>query len=212
MCFSATASFTTAGILSFVGSRSLFIASREQKPYALIPLLFAMQQTMEGMVWITLESSYNAAIYFARLFLVYAFVVWPIWVPLAVGALEPNKIRQKFLKALGIIGHLYAFAAAVVIFGFPVQAAVAHHSIAYDIALPVWAKNLMLIVYLFPTILSWFISSHKLLNLFGGIIVAAMAIAYASWAYAFTSVWCFFAALLSICIWASLEFRLLRTS
>ncbi|SFN80539.1 hypothetical protein SAMN04487859_10958 [Roseovarius lutimaris] len=42
-----------------------------------------------------------------------------------------------------------------------------------------------------------FLSSHRRIQVFGGLIAASLALTYAFYAYAFISVWCFFAAILS---------------
>ena len=59
MCFSATACFVTAVGLAPVGIASLTLARRLEpqrwQPLALMPLLFAAQQALEGVVWLLLD-------------------------------------------------------------------------------------------------------------------------------------------------------------
>ena len=55
MCFSATASFTTALVLIPVGVYCVNKATSLQKSYwlfALMPLMFGVQQFFEGVVWL----------------------------------------------------------------------------------------------------------------------------------------------------------------
>ena len=57
MCFSATGSFAVAAGLAGIGA----VAVCRTKPpshrlFAVIPLLFAIQQIAEGMVWLTMPS------------------------------------------------------------------------------------------------------------------------------------------------------------
>jgi len=47
---------------------------------------------------------------------------------------------------------------------------------------------------------SCFVSSHKFIRVFGLALVASLVITYAYYNFAFASVWCFFAALLSLII------------
>ncbi|KTD57119.1 hypothetical protein Lsai_1723 [Legionella sainthelensi] len=55
MCFSASASFTAAGVIAAVGICSLLKARTYPLfLFALTPLFFAVQQALEGIVWITL--------------------------------------------------------------------------------------------------------------------------------------------------------------
>lgn len=54
MCFSASASFTAAAVLLGLGTVTMRRArSRRELPYAAIPLLFGVQQLLEGMLWLT---------------------------------------------------------------------------------------------------------------------------------------------------------------
>lgn len=55
VCFSATASFVAGGTLSVVGGVTLSrVQHRREVPFAHIPLLFGIQQIVEGFVWLGL--------------------------------------------------------------------------------------------------------------------------------------------------------------
>ncbi len=54
MCFSATASFTAGTALLIVGTLTERRArGRTEMPFALIPVLFAVQQLIKGALWLT---------------------------------------------------------------------------------------------------------------------------------------------------------------
>ena len=54
MCFSATASFSAGAVLLGLGALTLKSARRPRELlYAAIPLLFAIQQLSEGVIWLT---------------------------------------------------------------------------------------------------------------------------------------------------------------
>lgn len=58
MCYSATASFATAAFLIPTGIYTTYIAYKKHPTYiflALIPLFFAFQQLMEGMIWLSIS-------------------------------------------------------------------------------------------------------------------------------------------------------------
>ena len=60
MCFSSTASFTTAALLVPAGVYCVKKATRLPKPYwviAVLPLLFGVQQVFEGGIWLAINSS-----------------------------------------------------------------------------------------------------------------------------------------------------------
>jgi hypothetical protein len=55
MCFSAGASFGASAVLGAIGIVTLTKAkTTDQIPFASIPLLFAVQQAVEGTLWIGL--------------------------------------------------------------------------------------------------------------------------------------------------------------
>lgn len=106
MCFSATASFVAGFSLSAVGMVALRKTTRRtQVPFALIPLLFGVQQIIEGMLWLSFR--FDAAL--LKELMIYAFSaiaqsLWPIYVPFSVGLLEPIRWRRNVLFLFQIIG------------------------------------------------------------------------------------------------------------
>ena len=56
LCFSASASFIAGTSLSAVGVAALkSTEARTERPFAMIPLLFGIQQMAEGVIWLTLS-------------------------------------------------------------------------------------------------------------------------------------------------------------
>lgn len=56
MCYSATASFASAAVIGAVGAATLTqVRRRREIPFAALPLLFAVHQATEGLVWLGLE-------------------------------------------------------------------------------------------------------------------------------------------------------------
>ena len=57
MCFSAAASLAAGGTLSVVGGLTLAkVKNKSELPFASIPLLFGIQQAIEGAVWLSFGS------------------------------------------------------------------------------------------------------------------------------------------------------------
>ncbi len=83
MCFSATASFTASALLC-AGSVVAISRTTNFRALALasIPLIFGIQQSLEGLVWISqpMSLTYYLGMYG---FLFCAYTVWPILVPTA---------------------------------------------------------------------------------------------------------------------------------
>jgi len=90
MCFSATASFVTGVSLSALGVATLKKAQRKVGvPFAMIPLLFGVQQIIEGMLWLSFRFDaplLNVITTYA--FTLFSHVLWPIFVPFAIGLVE----------------------------------------------------------------------------------------------------------------------------
>lgn len=85
MCFSAPASFVTAGITGVIGIAALVrVRAPRELPLAAAPLLFALQQIIEGLLWLNLplapEGSLSAVLTF--LFLFFAEAFWPLYAPI----------------------------------------------------------------------------------------------------------------------------------
>ena len=77
MCFSATASFAAAALLLGIGTltlKSALAAHRQADlPFAAIPMLFALQQLIKGVIWLTFSHQSLVGAY-----LMYVLVAFPI--------------------------------------------------------------------------------------------------------------------------------------
>ena len=106
MCFSASASFIAGAALSAVGVATIRLTARKAElPFATIPLLFGIQQIIEGMIWLSFQGQSPLPV--RTLILIYSLfshVVWPMFVPFAVGLLETVPWRRKVLAACQVAG------------------------------------------------------------------------------------------------------------
>ena len=204
MCFSATASFVAASVLLCVGIAAISI-SKSKSHYMLagIPLLFALQQAFEGIVWITNNNSGHCLFHCmsSHVFLFFAFAVWPIWVPIALFVPEKIKIRRKALIALIGLGVILSAFDIYQLRLYQDNMTIISNHLEYGVGFPERASMyLYLFVYACTTILPCFISSLKLSNIFGFALLGSLIFTQIFMAKGFTSVWCFFAAILSIII------------
>ena len=56
MCFSATASFTAGIVLTVIGVATVKKTQRKTEiPFAMVPLLFGLQQFIEGLLWLSFQ-------------------------------------------------------------------------------------------------------------------------------------------------------------
>jgi len=109
MCFSPEASFTASAVLLTAG----IIAIRESRltyklPFAVIPIFFSLQQFSEGVLWVALQRPEFAHWQHVATisFLIFAQVVWPLWVPLSMLAIEKKQLTIKALAILTLFGFL----------------------------------------------------------------------------------------------------------
>ena len=202
MCFSAAGSFALSGILGAVGVTSLArTASRPHRMFAAVPLIFAAQQATEGIVWLTMVDPDNAVLnrLAVSTFLGFALVVWPFWVPLSVRMMERSPARLRVLTALSWFGGLVGVSAALLLARWQPVASIAGHSIRYDYPgtsdAPI--HFLLLVAYAASVALPLFLSTARLARTIGVVLVVSVMMTVLIQRDAFTSVWCFFAAILS---------------
>src|SRR5687768_7354448 len=97
MCFSTTASFVTAALTGAIGIVCVSRISRlRQLPLAIAPILFAIQQGIEGILWLSLSGDLDRSVSLPLtiLFLLIAEVFWPVYAPFAVLMTEPSRLRR----------------------------------------------------------------------------------------------------------------------
>ena len=201
MCFSATASFSAGAVLLGLGTLTLKSAHRPRElPFAAIPLLFAIQQLSEGVIWLTFGS--EAPLLNTVMTHVYSFfshVLWPIYVPVAVLLIEPPGWRRSALLAFVAAGlgvGLYLLYFLVV---FPVVSRPTGQHIEY--VSPHFFAAAAMTLYLLSTTVSPILSTHRMVQIFGVLALLSFAAAYFFYATWFISVWCFFAALMSAVVY-----------
>ena len=200
MCFSATASFVAGSALSVVGVVTIAKAKRKaQIPFAMIPLLFGIQQIAEGFIWLSFRFNtlwLNTTMTYA--YSMFSHVLWPIFVPLAVGLLETVPWRKKVISIFQFMGIAVSLYLLYFLVKFTITSQVVNKSIVYDS--PHFYLIPVLIFYFAATCISSFFSSHKIINVFGITALLPAAVVYLFYAPSFVSRWCFSAAILSVMI------------
>jgi len=203
MCFSAPASFVAGAVLSSAGVITLKkVKNKKQIPLALVPLLFGIQQIIEGFVWL----SFGWGIPKINLVATYGFtffshVLWPIFIPIAVFLVETDARRKKIIMFCGALGLIAGFYALLLMILFPVTSQINCNSVQYvfsSLGLPFFIHGAL---YLIATCLVCLISSHRLIKLLGVATTIFLIISYYFYTVTFASVWCFFSAILSLIIY-----------
>ena len=202
MCFGPVASFASSAGLAAIGIATIRRRSHpRQIPIALIPLLFSVQQLLEGVLWIVLVESSRSSLSNMLMngFLFVAFIVWPVATPLCVYLLEPKRSRKLLMRpfiALGVVvsSYLLWFLATET-----VTARIVNHCILYDAK--IYGPRELVAIYLTATVVPFLFSSSRIIVLLGVVNIALCAVAFYAYAVTFVSVWCFLAAIVSAFIY-----------
>ena len=215
MCFSATANFVGSGALAAVGVVTLTrVRHRRELLFAALPLLFAIHQFIEGFVWLGLDGILSPAVThdMGAAFMLYAQGLLPFLLPLSVLLFEPDaksRLRMQPFLVLGAATTLYILWALT---AFPTQVYVRGNSIVY--INQATNNTAVAVLYVIATCGSLFFSQIKMMVTFGVANLAIILVVMAFKRYAFTSLWCAYAAIASAIIlayfWASHEERPFR--
>src|SRR5215475_6704785 len=201
MCFSASASFVAAGATGVAG---IFALSRvneaREVPLAATPLFFALQQSIEGVLWLDLPFASDGLLSttLTLLYLVFAEVFWPLYAAIAAWLIERSQRRRHLMTiclvfSASVGGYLLCW-----MLGRPYSATIADGHIAY---VPTyWQPYAAGVAYVAAAGLPLLLSSQRTVLIFGVIILVGLVVARTFYFEAFLSVWCFFAAMASVAI------------
>lgn len=172
--------------------------TKKEKLFASFPLLFGVQQAIEGVVWLSFNNPAlnTKAIYAYSLF---SHVLWPIVTPIAITMIEEDPVRIRILRGISFVGLMVGLYLLYSIATDGITASIAHNSIAYH-STHLYPVTMML-MYLIATCGSCLVSSHAMVRLFGIVLLISFGISLLFFYATFFSVWCFFGAILSIIVY-----------
>jgi hypothetical protein len=203
MCFSAAANFVGSSALGIIGAVTLTkVKHRRELLFAALPMLFAVHQFIEGFVWLGLDGVLSPAVAhdMGAAFMLYAQGLLPFLLPLSVLLFEPDAKSRKRMRpflGLGIATALYILWALT---AYPLQVYVKGNSIVY--INQATNNTAVAIFYVIATCGSLFFSKIKPMIIFGAANLAILLIVMEVKRYAFTSLWCAYAAIASLIILA----------
>jgi hypothetical protein len=203
MCFSAAANFVGSGALGAVGVLTLTrVKHRRELLFASLPALFAIHQFIEGFVWLGLDGMLSSQVThnMGAAFMLYAQGLLPFLLPLSVLLFEPNvRSRRRMLPFL-VVGVLTALYILWALTAYPTQIFVKNNSIVY--INQATNNTFVAIFYVIATCGTLFFSQVKDMVIFGIANMAILLTVMAVKRYAFTSLWCAYAAVASVIILA----------
>lgn len=218
MCFSATASFVAGAGLVRLGGVAMLRAARTDPRYLLFaafPVLFGLQQMVEGRIWLGHEMSDPEAVQAgAMIFLFFAYLLWLVLSPLATLVVEDDPARRRVFTGFALFGAVFGAGLFVPLLVHPdwITVGFEQGAIVYDTSLigeGFVSKESVRAVYAAVICLPLLASTAKGLRGFGLLVALSVVLASVFETYAFTSIWCFLAALVSGYL-VALVFRLDR--
>jgi hypothetical protein len=202
VCFSPQADVVGGLLIGTIGVDAVrhIRQRREFIALAWLPVLLGAHQFIEALVWLWLQGHVPRGLGHVALwaYLLIAFVVLPVFVPLAVIALEPTRRRKQLMAPFAVIGTAIAVILFVAMVRGPVGVKLAPYHLSYSIRPP----DGLLIVALYvvavcgPLLLSGYrnVALFGVVNLVAVIVIARLTIS------GFASVWCGWAAVSSAAI------------
>jgi hypothetical protein len=203
MCFSATANFVGSGALGAVGVVTLTkVKHRRELLFASLPTLFAAHQLIEGFVWLGIDGMLSPKVTHAagEAFVLYAQGLLPLLMPLSVLLFEASAPRRRRMLPFAILGGLTSLYMLWALMSYPLQIYVKGNSIVY--VNPGTNYTWLAVIYVFATCGSLLFSKVRDMAIFGYTNLFLLLVVMAVKRYAFTSLWCAYAAVASVIILA----------
>jgi len=212
VCFSATANFVGSGALGAIGVVTLTkVKHRRELLFAALPTLFAVHQFIEGFVWLGLDGILSPVVAhnMGAAFMLYAQGLLPFLLPLSVLLFEPDLTSRRRMLPFLVLGGSTTLYILWALTAYPLQLSVRGNSIVY---INQATNNTMVaVLYVIATCGSLFFSKVRTMVVFGAANLAILLVVMEFKRYAFTSLWCAYAAIASVIIlayfWRSIGHR-----
>jgi hypothetical protein len=199
MCFSPQADLVGGVAISAIGVAAVHNAQKRHGHVALatLPLLLGAHQIIEAFVWFGLQGHEPHEVERVALwaYLLIAFVVLPVFVPLAVVINEPSRRRQFIMAPLVALGLAVSSILFAAMLHGPVYVELRPYHLAYSIDLNHGA--LIIVLYVTAICGTLLLSTRRRVVIFG--IINLVAVGVIAWLTVdgFASVWCGWAAITS---------------
>jgi len=167
------------------------------KLFAIIPFLFAVQQAIEGFQWLALGHG-SASLPLGYAFLFFAYLFWPVFLPLASLQAETDKTRQALIMVCFGAGVFTATLLGYYLIARPLVVEELGNCINYSIATT--SSIIMPLAYVVSVVGGGLLVKRFWIQMFGALGLLGLAVSYLGFTQAYQSVWCFFAAILSLCV------------
>ena len=199
MCFSATADIVGGVGITVIGVDVLRHVNgrRDHLALAALPVLLGLHQIAEAFVWWGLQGHVDATVGHVAtwIYLAFAFVVLPVYLPVAVWLLEPRGLRRHAMAAFVVLGSVVSALLLAGMLRGPTTAALSNHHLDYVTNLH--AGRVIVAAYVLATCGSLVFSGFRNVALFGIVNLVAVAVLAELTIDGFASLWCGWAAICS---------------
>ncbi len=208
MCFSATASFGASIVLGVTSIATIRkVNTPSQYPFASIPFVFAIQQGIEGIVWLSLShpewEKYQHAASLA--YLIIAQVVWSVFLPMTFLLFEKNPNRKKLIRPFLVPGIIVAVYFLYCLFSFQMVITNTDHHVFYNLDFPRLLIPFAAAFYLIATVIPPLLSKDIRIKLIGIVLLTSYIVARIFFQPSLISVWCFFAIVIGILVYLVMQ-------
>ena len=199
MCFSAQADVVGGLVVTAIGLDVVRHVNGRHRHMALaaLPLLLGVHQLVEAFVWWGLQGHVNAGLgrVATWIYLLIAFVVLPVFVPLGVVLLEPRRRRRSAMLVFVVLGVAVSTVLLAAMVRGPAKAVLGHNHLSYSTDLR--AGLVVVVAYVIATCGSLIVSSYHDVAVFGIVNLVAVAVIARLTIDGFASLWCGWAAITS---------------
>jgi hypothetical protein len=199
VCFSPQADLVGGVVVGAIGIDAVRNVNRRHDHIALatLPLLLGVHQVIEAFVWLGLQGHVPHGLERVALwaYLLIAFVVLPIFVPLAVLSNEPLRRRRWAMAPLAALGVAVAGVLLAAMVRGPVNVRLRPYHLAYGIDIS--NGGVVVGLYVLAICGTLLLSSRRRVVTFGLVNVVAVGIIAWLTVDGFASVWCAWAAISS---------------
>lgn len=200
MCFSPEADLVAGLALVPVATATLrSVRAVRQLPLACLPAIFAAHQLVEAVVWAGTEGTVSSTWQHAAMvvYLAVALPLLPALVPIAVALVEPPERRRRTLPfvALGLVVGAYL---TWVIATHDLQVHAQPHALDYSTGMTHGVPWTM--AYIVAVVGVCLVSGYRSLVVFGVLNAVGLTVVLLIYTQAFLSLWCVYAAVVSVCV------------
>ena len=200
MCFSPEVDLVVGTAIAVVAVDAIRnCPSQRAIPLALMPMAFALHTFESALVWCGFNNWVPAWLSDAAEYgyLMFAFAILPLYVPLAIGLIEPVIWRRRLLWLVEFIGIVGGGAYAIALLNGHGQATACNLYIDFDIAN---ASPIAGLAYPIATVGAALLSSYRPISIWGisNVFVTAFLVFWNQ--HGLASLWCFYAAATSVFI------------